>query len=195
MEDEDPRVRELACRCQEQYVTILKKDILTVLKTIAGPWWLAQYQLHSAASNAARSSFNAAFPENKRPDVLRVCCHEIFLLLKRRIVKPAVKTKPSKGQPQDSTGQSMSDDQQQKVAEALDALGGFVGAVHEDGLVELKQEFGEMFDKVEFWRLSKLQNPKARQCFFAFLGAVWERMEGVPIKPYLKEGLTAVIGG
>ena len=197
LDDDDPRVREMACRCQEQFISVLKKSVVPVLKTIIGPWWLAQYQLHSSAATAAKSSFQNAFPAEKRRDVLRLCSQELFSLLRRRILPKqlaldkATKTNSGKGQAQEGAPR-MSDDEQQRVAEALEAFSGFVGIVHGDGLTEVQQNLLDMLDKKEFWALSKFQHPRVRQAFFGFVKALWESCDFVG--PYLKESSLAVTG-
>ncbi|KAL5974682.1 hypothetical protein ACLOJK_031352 [Asimina triloba] len=52
------------------------------LKSLMGPWWFSQFDPIPEVSQAARRSFEAAFPaQEKRLDALVLCTNEIFLYL------------------------------------------------------------------------------------------------------------------
>ncbi|XP_055345451.1 E3 ubiquitin-protein ligase listerin-like [Paramacrobiotus metropolitanus] len=189
MEDDDPRIRESACRCQERYISLLKKDTLPILPTIIGPWWLAQYQMHAGAAAAARSAFHSAFSEVKRPEVLRSAATPIFSLLQRRILPLSPHEKATK---KGEKGE-VSEEQQQRMAEALEAMAGFVRTLNEKGLSEVEPRFTELMERPEFWKVVKLSSPKVRQAFFELQRALWEKMENVA-KVFVKENITAVVG-
>ena len=191
LEDEDPRVRELASRCQQQYVNLLKKDILPVLSRIIGPWWLSQFQMHTAAATASRSAFQSAFTQQKRPEVLRRYGKDILTLLRNRILPKSSLVDKAKSKGQDVS--SLNDDQQSRMAEGLDALSGLVQELSAEGLDEMYPLMKDMLDKPDWWKLVRLQNPKVRQSFFRLLSALWNRCEEA-MKAYTLQTLTAAIG-
>ncbi|OWA53866.1 E3 ubiquitin-protein ligase listerin, partial [Hypsibius exemplaris] len=210
VEDEDPRVRELAAKCQHQYVIALKKEILPILSRVIGPWWLAQYQMHSAAAIASRTGLHASFPDNKLSDVLRRFSTEILSLILRRIVpvhtKPSLhdravkqQNKAAKGSsatatvPPEAAVSSLSDDQQLRIAEALDAFAGFVTMTGLQALADSEAVVIGLLEKPDFWKIPKQPNPKLRQNFCKLLTALWEKTPDW-MMPYTKEAFKVIMG-
>lgn len=46
------------------------KGLAPYLKSLAGSWWLAQFDLHAEAAAAARDAFQAAFAGSKQKEAL-----------------------------------------------------------------------------------------------------------------------------
>ncbi|XP_010535346.1 PREDICTED: LOW QUALITY PROTEIN: E3 ubiquitin-protein ligase listerin [Tarenaya hassleriana] len=67
-------------------VTVVRRDLAPHLKSIMGPWWFSQFDLASEVSQAAKSSFQAAFPaQEKRLDALNLCAADIFAYLEENL--------------------------------------------------------------------------------------------------------------
>ncbi|KAG7538391.1 Zinc finger RING-CH-type [Arabidopsis suecica] len=67
-------------------VTGAGRDLAPHLKSIMGPWWFSQFDLASEVSQAAKSSFQAAFPtQEKRLHALILCSAEIFAYLEENL--------------------------------------------------------------------------------------------------------------
>ncbi|CAO2145521.1 unnamed protein product [Urochloa humidicola] len=63
-------------------VTTIKKGIAPHLKSLMGPWWFSQFDPAPEVAQAARRSFEAAFPQSERRlDALMLCVKETFLYL------------------------------------------------------------------------------------------------------------------
>ncbi|QCE01031.1 stearoyl-CoA desaturase [Vigna unguiculata] len=67
-------------------VTSVGRDLALHLKTLMGPWWFAQFDRVSEVSQAAKRSFQAAFPaQEKRLDALVLCTTQIFMYLEENL--------------------------------------------------------------------------------------------------------------
>ncbi|KAK1272073.1 E3 ubiquitin-protein ligase listerin [Acorus gramineus] len=63
-------------------VIAVRRGLALHLRSLMGPWWFSQFDPISEVSQAARRSFEAAFPaQEKRLDALILCTTEIFLYL------------------------------------------------------------------------------------------------------------------
>ncbi|KAK9844274.1 hypothetical protein WJX74_000343 [Apatococcus lobatus] len=71
--DNSRAVRAEACRVQQALAESLKRRMAPVLKSVIGPWWLAQHDTASEVAASARDSFQAAFPENRHQEALTFC--------------------------------------------------------------------------------------------------------------------------
>ncbi|XP_020578179.1 E3 ubiquitin-protein ligase listerin [Phalaenopsis equestris] len=64
------------------FVAVVRKGLAPYLKSLMGPWWFAQFDPIPEVSQAARFSFEVAFPApEKRLDVLILCVDSIFVYL------------------------------------------------------------------------------------------------------------------
>lgn len=68
--DYDWRVREATHRSQEQLFLKVGKNIAPYLKQMMAVWLTSQYDCYTPAATAAISSFDTAFPNTKKSDVL-----------------------------------------------------------------------------------------------------------------------------
>uniref|UniRef100_A0ACD5XVI5 Uncharacterized protein n=1 Tax=Avena sativa TaxID=4498 RepID=A0ACD5XVI5_AVESA len=67
-------------------VTAVKKGLAPHLKSLMGPWWFSQFDPAVEVAQAARRSFEAAFPQSdRRLDALMLCVKETFLYLNENL--------------------------------------------------------------------------------------------------------------
>ncbi|KQK11843.1 E3 ubiquitin-protein ligase listerin [Brachypodium distachyon] len=63
-------------------VMAVKKGLAPHLKSLMGPWWFSQFDPAAEVAQAARRSFEAAFPQSdRRLDALMLCVKETFVHL------------------------------------------------------------------------------------------------------------------
>ncbi|KAL8129875.1 hypothetical protein V2J09_019030 [Rumex salicifolius] len=63
-------------------VNVVGRGLAPHLKSLMGPWWFSQFDSLSEVSQAAKQSFQVAFPTSeKRLDALMFCTGEIFIYL------------------------------------------------------------------------------------------------------------------
>ncbi|KAG2622911.1 E3 ubiquitin-protein ligase listerin-like isoform X1 [Panicum virgatum] len=80
--DYNREVRRATHEAMSSLVTAIKKGIAPHLKSLIGPWWFSQFDPAPEVAQAARRSFEAAFPQSERRlDALMLCVKEIFLYL------------------------------------------------------------------------------------------------------------------
>ena len=70
-------VRAEACRVQQALAESLKRRMAPVLKSVIGPWWMAQHDPASEVAACARGSFQAAFPETRHQEALSFCAPDV----------------------------------------------------------------------------------------------------------------------
>ncbi|XP_057483183.1 E3 ubiquitin-protein ligase listerin-like isoform X2 [Actinidia eriantha] len=67
-------------------VAAVGRDLAPHLKSLMGPWWVSQFDPASEVSQAAKRSFQAAFPaQEKRLDALILCTTEVFMYLEENL--------------------------------------------------------------------------------------------------------------
>ncbi|KAG9151170.1 hypothetical protein Leryth_002735 [Lithospermum erythrorhizon] len=67
-------------------VSILGRDLAPYLKSLMGPWWFSQFDSCHEVSQAAKRSFQTAFPvPEKRLEALIHCTNEIFVYLEENL--------------------------------------------------------------------------------------------------------------
>ncbi|GMH42468.1 hypothetical protein BSKO_10387 [Bryopsis sp. KO-2023] len=76
--DGDRGVRVKSQEVLEIIVSNLKRELAPHLKSVIGPWWMAQHDLHKDTRLAAISAFQAAFPEPKRKGAILFCHQELL---------------------------------------------------------------------------------------------------------------------
>ena len=70
-------VRAEACRVQQALAESLKRRMAPVLKSVIGPWWMAQHDTASEVAASARDSFQAAFPGARHQEALSFCAPDV----------------------------------------------------------------------------------------------------------------------
>lgn len=84
--DYNREVRRATHEAMSSLVTSVKKGIAPHLKSLMGPWWFCQFDPAPEVAQAARRSFEAAFPQSdRRLDALMLCVKEIFLYLNENL--------------------------------------------------------------------------------------------------------------
>ncbi|KAJ3688315.1 hypothetical protein LUZ61_017479 [Rhynchospora tenuis] len=80
--DYNREVRRATHETMSALVTSVRRELAPHLKSLMGPWWFSQFDPAPEVSQAARLSFEAAFPQSeKRLDALMLCGKDIFLYL------------------------------------------------------------------------------------------------------------------
>ncbi|KAJ9556872.1 hypothetical protein OSB04_011486, partial [Centaurea solstitialis] len=63
-----------------------ERDLAPHLKSLMGPWWFSQFDPVNEVSQAAKRSFQAAFPaQDKRLDALMLCTDDVFMYLEENL--------------------------------------------------------------------------------------------------------------
>ncbi|KAL6595461.1 hypothetical protein ACP70R_047801 [Stipagrostis hirtigluma subsp. patula] len=84
--DYNREVRRATHDAMSSLVTAVKKGIAPHLKSLMGPWWFSQFDPAPEVAQAARRSFEAAFPQSERRlDALMLCVKETFLYLSENL--------------------------------------------------------------------------------------------------------------
>ncbi|XP_072959491.1 E3 ubiquitin-protein ligase listerin [Typha angustifolia] len=82
LHDYNREVRRATHETMASLVTNIRRGLAPHLKSLMGPWWLSQFDPTPEVSQAARRSFEAAFPASERRlDALMLCVKDIFLYL------------------------------------------------------------------------------------------------------------------
>lgn len=80
--DYNREVRRATHDTMTSLVMAVRKGLAPHLKSLMGPWWFSQFDPIPEVSQAAKKSFEAAFPSpERRKDSLMLCANEIFLYL------------------------------------------------------------------------------------------------------------------
>ncbi|GMG98174.1 hypothetical protein Nepgr_000014 [Nepenthes gracilis] len=80
--DYNREVRRATHDTMTNLVTAVGRGLALHLKSLMGPWWVSQFDSVSEVSEAAKQSFQAAFPtQERRIDALMFCTAEIFMHL------------------------------------------------------------------------------------------------------------------
>uniref|UniRef100_A0A0D9VAZ7 E3 ubiquitin-protein ligase listerin n=1 Tax=Leersia perrieri TaxID=77586 RepID=A0A0D9VAZ7_9ORYZ len=84
--DYNREVRRGTHETMSSLVKTVKKGLAPHLKSLMGPWWFSQFDPSLEVAQAARHSFEAAFPQSdKRLDALMLCVKETFLHLNENL--------------------------------------------------------------------------------------------------------------
>ncbi|TVU50797.1 hypothetical protein EJB05_02187 [Eragrostis curvula] len=84
--DYNREVRRSTHEAMSSLVTTVKKGIAPHLKSLMGPWWFSQFDPAPEVAQAARRSFEAAFPQSERRlDALMLCVKETCLYLNENL--------------------------------------------------------------------------------------------------------------
>lgn len=81
-------VRAEACRVQQALAESLKRRMAPVLKSVIGPWWMAQHDTASEVATSARDSFQAAFPGTRHQEALSFCASDVSTILSPPVSQP-----------------------------------------------------------------------------------------------------------
>ena len=76
--DHDKRVREATQLTFQQLVEQVKRNLAPHLRTLMGPWLLAQCDTYPAARMNARAAFNTAFPAHKQSEAIGYCSVQVM---------------------------------------------------------------------------------------------------------------------
>nr|GMD73243.1 E3 ubiquitin-protein ligase listerin [Ipomoea batatas] len=84
--DYNREVRKATHETMTNLFNVVGRDLAPHLKSLMGPWWLSQFDSAIEVSQAAKRSFQGAFPTHeKRQDVLILCISEIFIYIEENL--------------------------------------------------------------------------------------------------------------
>ncbi|XP_055812842.1 E3 ubiquitin-protein ligase listerin isoform X2 [Solanum dulcamara] len=84
--DYNREVRRTTHDTMTNLVDVVGRDVAPYLKSLMGPWWFSQFDSAYEVSQAAKRSFQAAFPaQDKRLDVLILYTSEIFRYIEENL--------------------------------------------------------------------------------------------------------------
>ncbi|KAI3781450.1 hypothetical protein L2E82_11465 [Cichorium intybus] len=84
--DYNREVRRATHDTMANLVSTVGRDLAPHLKSLMGPWWFSQFDAVHEVSQAAKRSFQAAFPvQEKRLDALMLCTDEVFMYLEENL--------------------------------------------------------------------------------------------------------------
>ncbi|KAH0637976.1 hypothetical protein KY285_037657 [Solanum tuberosum] len=99
-------------------VGVVGRDVAPYLKSLMGPWWFSQFDSAYEVSQAAKRSFQAAFPaQDKRLDVLILYTSEIF-----RYIEENLKLTPQSMSDKNVASDELEEMHKQVVSSSLLAL-------------------------------------------------------------------------
>ncbi|GLJ37723.1 hypothetical protein SUGI_0766400 [Cryptomeria japonica] len=82
VQDNNRQVRQTAHDAMANLAITIGRSLAPHLRSLMGAWWLGQFDPYTEVAEAARRSFQAAFPvQEKRLEALAFCENEIFLYL------------------------------------------------------------------------------------------------------------------
>lgn len=116
--DYNREVRRATHDTMTNLVGIVGRDVAPYLKSLMGPWWFSQFDSAYEVSQAAKRSFQAAFPaQDKRLDVLILYTSEIF-----RYIEENLKLTPQSMSDKNVASDELEEMHKQVVSSSLLAL-------------------------------------------------------------------------
>lgn len=84
--DYNREVRRATHETMANLVSTVGRELAPHLKSLMGPWWFSQFDAVHEVSQAAKRSFQAAFPvQEKRLDALMLCTDDVFMYLEENL--------------------------------------------------------------------------------------------------------------
>ncbi|KAJ8562540.1 hypothetical protein K7X08_011831 [Anisodus acutangulus] len=116
--DYNREVRRATHDTMTNLVGVVGRDVAPYLKSLMGPWWFSQFDSAYEVSQAAKRSFQAAFPaQDKRLDVLILYTSEIF-----RYIEENLKLTPQSMSDKNVASDELEEMHKQVVSSSLLAL-------------------------------------------------------------------------
>ncbi|XP_016541797.1 E3 ubiquitin-protein ligase listerin isoform X2 [Capsicum annuum] len=116
--DYNREVRRATHDTMTNLVGVVGRDVAPYLKSLMGPWWFSQFDSAYEVSQAAKGSFQAAFPaQDKRLDVLILYTSEIF-----RYIEENLKLTPQSMSDKNVASDELEEMHKQVVSSSLLAL-------------------------------------------------------------------------
>lgn len=116
--DYNREVRRATHDTMTNLVGVVGRDVAPYLKSLMGPWWFSQFDSAYEVSQAAKRSFQAAFPaQDKRLDVLVLYTSEIF-----RYIEENLKLTPQSMSDKNVASDELEEMHKQVVSSSLLAL-------------------------------------------------------------------------
>lgn len=129
--DYNREVRRATHDTMTSFVCATGRELAPHIKSLMGPWWFSQFDSSYEVSQAAKRSFQAAFPaQEKRLDALILCVTEIFMYLEENL-----KLTPQSMSDKVTAADELEEMHQQVISSSLLALATLI-----DVLISLKSE-------------------------------------------------------
>ena len=162
-DDSDRKVREYSQVAFTSLINSVKKEIAPHLKSIIGPWWVAQSDVHAPTSTAAVKAFTTAFPTiEKQKKALLFCYREIIHNLKCNIF---AKTSSS------TRGDTA--EKERKLSASLSAFAMFLSRLNED---DINENVSESLESIclnsQLYKISKHKSSSVLNAFYSLISAI-----------------------
>ncbi|GBB95243.1 hypothetical protein RclHR1_00250041 [Rhizophagus clarus] len=170
--DVDRRIRYATFSCHLIIVKIIKKRIAPFLKEILPVWIISLFDQSKDVARIANESFQAAFPPEKRADVLVFGQEEILSYITEMIL---YKTPETLSDPRFTSKEDMDSKYLRVVASSYYALAHIIGQLKEDELEKSAQQYNNLFDNNKFWANLSNDNSVVRKSCYSLIRALVNR--------------------
>ncbi|RIA93731.1 hypothetical protein C1645_803902 [Glomus cerebriforme] len=164
--DVDRRVRYATHSCHFIIVTIIKKKIAPFLKEILPIWVISLFDQSKDVARIANESFQAAFPPEKRSDVLIFGQEEILSYITEIIL---YKTPETLSDPRFTSKEDMNSKYLRVVASSYYAVAHIISQLKEDELKKSSQQYNGLFDNSKFWANLSNDNSLVRKSCYSLI--------------------------
>ncbi|XP_072018345.1 LOW QUALITY PROTEIN: E3 ubiquitin-protein ligase listerin-like [Amphiura filiformis] len=174
--DHDKRVREATQQTFQLLVEQVKRNLAPHLRSLMGPWLLAQCDTYPAAKTNARAAFECAFPLHKQPDAIGFCSVQVIQYLQGNLFK---ETPTTLSDANTTTPEEQEEKYLRVISSSMLALGELVSMVTEKYLTKVSEQLADILGDGKLWKMGKHQSPMVRAAFFSLLGSICKYMPSV----------------
>ncbi|XP_072022304.1 E3 ubiquitin-protein ligase listerin-like [Amphiura filiformis] len=174
--DHDKRVREATQQTFQLLVEQVKRNLAPHLRSLMGPWLLAQCDTYPAAKTNARAAFECAFPLHKQPDAIGFCSVQVIQYLQGNLFK---ETPTTLSDANTTTPEEQEEKYLRVISSSMLALGELVAMVTEKYLAKVSEQLAEILGDGKLWKMGKHQSPMVRAAFFSLLGSICKYVPSV----------------
>ncbi|CAG8595842.1 16141_t:CDS:10 [Funneliformis mosseae] len=158
--DVDRRVRHATHSCHFIIVTKIKKKIAPYLKEIIAVWIISLFDQSKDVAKIANDAFQAAFPSDKRVEVLMFGQEKILSYITEIIL---FKTPDTLSDPRFTSKEDMNSKYHRVVASSYYALAHIINQLEESALAK---NYDNLFDNSKFWgNLSNDNSLVRKSCY------------------------------
>ncbi|GLH11764.1 RING finger protein 160 [Gryllus bimaculatus] len=167
--DVEHRVREAANDAQRSVIVQAKRNMAPYLRSVAGPWFVAQFDTYPPAASAAVRAFQEAFPPNKLLEVIAFCQEEILKYISDNLLDQTdVK--------QDNSGRT--EKQERVIITSLQGFCHYLMTVQDDLLTNptFVQISDNLLQSQQFWKFGIDKVPLVRSSWLSVITAILEKV-------------------
>ncbi|XP_014213334.1 E3 ubiquitin-protein ligase listerin [Copidosoma floridanum] len=167
--DVDHRVREAAQMAHAALVKRVGKMIATILKQVAGPWFVSQYDVYPPAASAASNCLNNTFPPQKYVSAVVHCQDEILSYICDNIT---VLTPQGLSTNKSIPPEEMNSKYQKILTSSLQAYNFYLKTVTPADIEKTAVYHKKIINSGKFWKLVKNEDSSTKAAFFNALSAL-----------------------